>query len=344
MNTKFHAKRTFGALFALCIAVLGLAFLASPASAHSPSGEGTCSGVTAKGEGYEAGDTNTLGVRLDGGPWTTKTFSITDSVTIPVPQDGQTHTWEAYVHTTNANQAYSHDYSGNVGPCGQSQPPNETAHKTDDRTSCENGVEHREWDEVTTYSWNGQTWVPTTTVQNDTGWVHVRDLTAAEKAELNCTKPPQPPAETREVQQSEESCTLGGVHTWTDVYTTEYVWDADSFSWVAGQETGPIRTNDAFTPYSNAQLKDCAEVKGEQTHGSSHHHPSSHPSNHEVVPTQVTVPTQVESGLAGSSVKTAVPVASAAPAGSGGVNRGLAVAGFGLLTILAAAVVRKNAL
>ncbi len=230
-------------------------------------------------------------------------------------------------------------------------------HKTDDRSSCENGVEHREWDEVTTYAWDGQAWEPTTTIQHDTGWVHVRDLTAAEKAELNCVKPPQPPAETREVAHSKESCILGGVHTWTNVFTTEYVWDEASFSWVPGQETGPVRTDDVFTPYSNAQLKDCAEVKGSQGHLNHHHptgHPSTHPSTHPsahtptVVPAQVAVPTEVESGLAGSSgqstAQSSVPAVTAAPAGGGGVDRGLAVAGFGLLTLLAAAVARKNAL
>ena len=123
MKTKLHAKRTLGALFALCVAVLGMAFLASPASAHTPSAGASCSGVTATGTGYEAGDTNTLGVRIDGGQWTTKEFSVTDTLTIPVPQDGQTHTWEAYVDTSNANPAYSHDYSGSVGPCGSPQPP-----------------------------------------------------------------------------------------------------------------------------------------------------------------------------------------------------------------------------
>jgi hypothetical protein len=152
------------------------------------------------------------------------------------------------------------------------------------------------------------------------------------------------------VPQREESCTLGGVHTWTDVYTTEYVWDTDTLSWVAGQETGPVRTNEAFTPYTNAQLKDCAEVKGTQSHPTNHHatghptgHPSGHPSTHRtVVPAQVAVPTQVESGLAGSSGRTSVPVVGASPAGSNGVNRGLAVGGFGLLTVLAAAAARKQ--
>ncbi len=54
------------------------------------------------------------------------------------------------------------------------------------RTDCD-GVERREWDIVTAYVWNGSEWVlGEPEVRNDTGWVFVRHLTAAEKKQLGC--------------------------------------------------------------------------------------------------------------------------------------------------------------
>jgi len=90
----------------------------SAASAHTPGLTKSCSGITVSGSYYESKDTNTLGIRIDGGAWTTKTFAVSDSLTVPVPQDGLVHTYSAYVHTTNPITSYSHDYSGTVGPCG----------------------------------------------------------------------------------------------------------------------------------------------------------------------------------------------------------------------------------
>lgn len=113
------AKRTLLSLLAAGLVALGLPLLiAAPAAAHTPSLTATCGGITVTGTSYESANQNTLGIRVDGGAWTTKTFAVSDSLTVAVPQDGETHTYSAYVHTTNPNTAYSHDYSGNVGPCG----------------------------------------------------------------------------------------------------------------------------------------------------------------------------------------------------------------------------------
>lgn len=104
--------------------VIGLIALGVPlatmsaASAHTPNLTKSCAGITVSGSSYEAINTNTLGIRIDGGSWTTKTFAVSDSLTVAVPQDGLVHTYDAYVHTTNTNTAYSHDYFGVVGPCG----------------------------------------------------------------------------------------------------------------------------------------------------------------------------------------------------------------------------------
>lgn len=113
------AKRYLLSLLAVGLVALGLPVLiAGSASAHTPSMNASCRGVTVTGTSYESANVNTLGIRIDGGAWTTKAFSVNDSLTVAVPQDGDTHTYNAYVHTNNANPAYSHDYSGTVGPCG----------------------------------------------------------------------------------------------------------------------------------------------------------------------------------------------------------------------------------
>jgi len=119
MKKKLGTLRA--AVSVLVVAVVGLGIpllVAGPASAHTPNLTKSCSGITVSGTSYESWNVNTLGIRIDGGAWTTKTFAVSDSLTVAVPQDGVVHTYDAYVHTTNPNTAYSHDYSGTVGPCG----------------------------------------------------------------------------------------------------------------------------------------------------------------------------------------------------------------------------------
>jgi LPXTG-motif cell wall-anchored protein len=112
--------RSLMSLVAVTLVAFGLPLVTmSAASAHTPNLTTSCSGITVSGSYYEAKDTNTLGIRIDGGAWTTKNFTYGDSLTVAVPQDGEVHTYDAYVHTTNTNTSYSHDYSGTVGPCGK---------------------------------------------------------------------------------------------------------------------------------------------------------------------------------------------------------------------------------
>jgi hypothetical protein len=71
---------------------------------------------------------------------------------------------------------------------------------------------------------------------------------------------PQPRAETRSVPQSEASCDPAGVTTWTDVYTTEHVWNTQTRAWELGGETGPVGTDEAFVPYTDAELAEYCPV------------------------------------------------------------------------------------
>ena len=74
----------------------------------------------------------------------------------------------------------------------------------------------------------------------------------------------QPAAEVREVPQSVPSCDLGGVTSWVDVYTTEYVWNTETQAWDLGEETGPVRMNELFTPYIDQELAElCAPAQPE---------------------------------------------------------------------------------
>ena len=69
--------------------------------------------------------------------------------------------------------------------------------------------------------------------------------------------PPQP--EQRRVPDYEPSCDLGGVTSWDDVWTTAYVWDRGAREWVLGYETGPVRADQSFTAYNDAEfLETCA--------------------------------------------------------------------------------------
>ncbi len=109
--------------------------------------------------------------------------------------------------------------------------------------------------------------------------------------------PDQPAPEERVVHQSEQSCKLGGVHSWDDVYTTPSVWNLVTREWELGDETGPVTENDTFTAYTAQELVDlgCVEVEGEQGHHG--HHGNHNPGTPEVKGEQATVPTQVEAGL-----------------------------------------------
>jgi len=117
MNKRL--KRLLRSMLVIGLVAIGVPLATmSAASAHTPNLTKSCAGITVSGSSYESINTNTLGIRIDGGAWTTKTFATSGSLTVAVPQDGLVHSYDAYVHTTNANAAYSHDYSGTVGPCG----------------------------------------------------------------------------------------------------------------------------------------------------------------------------------------------------------------------------------
>jgi LPXTG-motif cell wall-anchored protein len=132
MKNKYLGAFRVRHLLAIALIALGLPLLTmGPASAHTPKLATSCFGITVSGSSYETGDTNTLGIRIDGGDWTTKTFGNGDSLFVALPQDGQLHAYEAYVHTTNHTASYSADYSGTIRACGKTHVTAVLFDKTD---------------------------------------------------------------------------------------------------------------------------------------------------------------------------------------------------------------------
>ncbi len=64
--------------------------------------------------------------------------------------------------------------------------------------------------------------------------------------------------------QSEASCDLGGVTSWTDVYTTPYVWNAQTRQWELVRR--PARHDgEEFTPYTDDEyFAECAPAQPDE--------------------------------------------------------------------------------
>ena len=81
-----------------------------------------------------------------------------------------------------------------------------------------------------------------------------------------------------------------------DVYTTASVWNPVTRAWELGEETGPVRADEAFVPYTDAEFEeecvDEPDVKGEQGNNNP-------PPIVEVKGVQGVVPTAVDAGLGG---------------------------------------------
>ncbi len=115
-------KKITAALAASALALGGVAVMATAAEAHTPAISASCSGVHVTGTNYDASKTNTWFVVIDG---VTKsgTFAGSLDVTVPVPQDGKTHTYGAQVADADQTPAYTKAANGPVGPCGTPAPP-----------------------------------------------------------------------------------------------------------------------------------------------------------------------------------------------------------------------------
>ena len=139
--------------------------------------------------------------------------------------------------------------------CGGDQPGPEVRQVPVSEPSCElAGV--TSWTDVysTPYAWSIQArdWV----LGQETGPVRIGESFTAYSDEefFEACAADQPDAEQRRVPMSDPSCDLGGVTSWLDVYTTGYVWDLGEREWVSGEETGPVRSAEDFTAYSDEEF------------------------------------------------------------------------------------------
>ena len=118
---------------------------------------------------------------------------------------------------------------------------------SEEKLTCD-GLLQRTGTMTTTYDVATMT-VTTETVWND--WTTVREATNAEKAQLDCPKPPQPEPVVKQLNDSRTDCS--GVFARTGTETTAYVWDAASWSWVLGE---------AVTSYNDwTKVRDLTEAE-----------------------------------------------------------------------------------
>ena len=150
-----------------------------------------------------------------------------------------------------------------LAECGGTQPQPEVRQVPMSDPSCDLGGV-TSWTDVytTPYVWSAELreWV----ADAETGPVRVGETFTAytdDEYFAECA-PYQPAAEKRREPMSDASCALGGVTSWIDVYTTKYVWDAQRRRWVLGSETGPVRTAETFSPYTDEEyFAECAAAQ-----------------------------------------------------------------------------------
>jgi hypothetical protein len=103
---------------ALIVPVMTLgvgALTVSPAAAHTPDISADCNGVHVGATAYDADQQNRWSVTI-GGATQSGTFGSSFDQTFPVPQNGATTTWSAFVEAEDGS--FHGEQSGAVGPCG----------------------------------------------------------------------------------------------------------------------------------------------------------------------------------------------------------------------------------
>ncbi len=94
---------------------------AMPAAANNNESSASCSGVIGKATNFHAGDTNMLILSIDGAVVFSAAFTQNIEHVADVPQDGNTHTWQAAIDSSD--NRWDSTVGGTVGPCGGGPPP-----------------------------------------------------------------------------------------------------------------------------------------------------------------------------------------------------------------------------
>jgi LPXTG-motif cell wall-anchored protein len=110
-------------LAASTLAAIGVLALPTVASAHSNGSYADCSGVHGVALNYNSEYIHRMTILLDGNVVYEAQFTYNHhSASVPVPQDGQAHSWAVAVESTEPG--WDRMASGGVGPCGE--PPTTT--------------------------------------------------------------------------------------------------------------------------------------------------------------------------------------------------------------------------
>jgi hypothetical protein len=327
----------------------------SPASAHTPAFSADCDGVRVSATAYDAGLANRWSVTI-GGVTQSGTFGSSFSQAFPVPQDGATTTWSAFVEAEDGS--YHGEQSGAVGPCGTPAdecddlpdnqpvgtpclpPPDVTRADAQALEGCDvvfggttYGAGALTYDEqyTDTYVFDEQTntWNLVTDTTPTVANVVFTPWSVAEQVRNDCLeKPQQPPAEHTSHSSSEVDCDADAVVVTTTTVTTPFVYDAATNTWVPGHEHSHTTTTE-----SPVQPGDCDEVGVSANVLEAQ---TAAPTAAVDASTASLVPTSIEAGRAGSAAPATVsaPTTTAGSADDHGVPALLLVlSGVSLLAI-----------
>jgi hypothetical protein len=323
--------KLFAVLTASVITAGASLLVMSPASAHTPAISADCTGVHVGATAYDANMANRWSVTI-GGVTQTGTFGSSVNQTFPVPQNGATTAWSAFVEA--ADGSYHGEQAGTVGPCGTpvdvcadlpgSQPvgtpctPPPDVVRADSKTleGCAvafggttygPGVVTYDEQFTDTYVFDQptNTWVVVTDTTPTVANVVYTPWTTQEQVAHDCVDlPVQPPAAHESHSSSQVDCDSESIVTTTVTTTTPFVYDDATNSWVPGQPNTHTTTSE-----SPVQPGDCKEADVSPNH--IHVHSSSNASPDDDTPANI-IPTSVAAGF--GSYASAPVTASAASA------------------------------
>ncbi|WP_296602529.1 hypothetical protein [Nocardioides sp.] len=325
--------KLFAVLTASVISAGASLLVMSPASAHTPAISADCSGVHVGATAYDAGMANRWSVTI-GGVTQSGTFGSSLNQTFPVPQDGATTAWSAYVEA--ADGSYHGERSGSVGPCGTpsdacvdlpgnqpvgtpcTPPPDVTRADAKALDGCAvafggttYGAGALTYDEqfTDTYVFNGATnaWDLVTDTTPTIANVVFTPWTTQEQVAADCVEMPAQPPAVHESHSSEEvDCDSDTVVTTTVSTTTPFVYDDATNTWVPGEPVTHTTTSE-----SPASPQECPEsgVSPSDIHVQA----ASSTSAPDDSSTSLQVPTTIAAGLSATPEAPAAAPAGAAP-------------------------------
>lgn len=138
MNMK--QKVAAGSL-AVALALGGVAALAGPAVAHTPTITADCEGLVMHGDYYDSNKVNEYSYKVGDADTVSVNFgSSFGPVTIPIPQGGATTHVVAEIHDADNTAAYSETFDEKIGPCGKAAPKDVTINPVVVNFTCDAGT------------------------------------------------------------------------------------------------------------------------------------------------------------------------------------------------------------